>query len=75
VNEWIPVDEKLPDFEVLEVWCYDKDKGVVIGACEDSGGEYWSHIDKDEDGLVYVERTLYEVTHWQPLQKPEPPGD
>lgn len=70
---WFSVEERLPEFDVLEVWCYDKDKGIVVGTCEDSSGECWSYIDKDEDGLVYVERALYEVTHWMPIERPDPP--
>lgn len=62
VNQWISVDDKLPD-DCVEVLVYDTDCGIVIG---------WYDKEKGDFAADFIS-LLDAVTHWQPL--PEPPKE
>ena len=62
VNQWISVDDKLPD-DCVEVLVYDTDCGIVIGWYDKETGDFAADFISPLDA----------VTHWQPL--PEPPKE
>lgn len=65
---WILAAEKLPP-DNEKVWCYDaRDAEVIIGYHNYYG---WSHFYVNDNGIG--RSNLYDVTHWQPLSRPEPP--
>ena len=71
-NEWISVDERLPDnHRAVLVVC----KGTTIGCgtlrtIGSYGGGFWSLA--DADGTMYLTKYMhFIVTHWMEL--PEPP--
>ena len=73
--KWVSVEERLPDAQ-KDVWVYGKD-GVTIGywiylTNKKMGGLYWSDVYGDNDGMR--NDTIYDVTHWMPMDKPEPPS-
>lgn len=70
MNEWISVDERVPESSA-DVTVFSEEYGVV-------NGYYWSGIGwaPTEEPKWFVccgehEGSVYDVTHWQPL--PEPP--
>jgi len=70
---WISVDDRLPDSVNEDVWVYGKN-GVTIGSywrVKLSGDIYWSDVYGNNDGLR--DSSLYGVTHWMPMDIPEPP--
>ena len=62
VNQWISVDDKLPD-DCVEVLVYDTDCGIVIGWYDKETGDFAA------DFISLLDA----VTHWQPL--PESPKE
>ena len=66
-NEWVSVDERLPDFDV-PVLVYVKDifdnKGII------NITKYTITYDSTNNWLGY-ENNSFKITHWMPL--PEPP--
>lgn len=66
-TDWISVTDRLPP-DAEEVWAYDAREGVVLA----THGRYgWCDVYGDDDGLR--EPGLYQVTHWMPTDKPDPP--
>lgn len=57
-QDWISVEDQLPDIDEYVIWCRD-DYGMFI-----------EHLDKDMDVTKWI--SLLHITHWMPL--PEPPS-
>lgn len=75
VNEWIPVEERLPEEHELiddETGYYDKSDNVLCsGKNEYNEIEYW--IDYTIDGEWQCSEYLTgDEMYWQPLPEPEP---
>lgn len=64
---WRNVIDSLP-LDANEVWAYDADEGVIAAIYDRFG---WDHVYGDGDGLG--DSKLYQVTHWMPRDKPDPP--
>jgi len=65
--KWISIHQDEKPSLTEEVWVHDKEVGVTIGrysVIRERG--FWSDVYGDED-------RLYEVTHWMPMNRPEPP--
>ena len=72
-HSWISVEDSLPDSVSQEYWVYGSD-GVTIGTCYHtltSKGTVWADVYGDFDGMR--DDTIYDVTHWQPMDKPNAP--
>jgi len=69
MSGWISIADRLPE-PGEEVWIHDKEMGVTIGRY---GRGRWYDVYGDNDGLG--DDGLYEVTHWMPLPRPDPPSD
>ena len=68
---WIPVEERTPP-QNEEVWVHDaEEEGVTIGFYHSRYG--WQDIYGENDGLR--DNRLYDVTHWQLMNRPEAPGE
>jgi hypothetical protein len=71
MDDWISIEDKLP-LSGKEIWVYDEEDGVIIGLYSVIHGDgRWCHIYGDDDGLG--DDTLYNVTHWKPLERPQKP--
>lgn len=66
-EHWINIADALPPI-AKEVWAYDDEEGVIAATYGRFG---WDHIYGDDDGLRYSK--LCRVTHWMPIDKPDPP--
>ena len=71
--KWVSVSiqDELPPLGE-EVWVHDKEMGVTIGCysiIRERG--FWSAVYGDDDGLG--DDRLYGITHWMPMNRPEPP--
>ena len=74
--KWIPVTERLPDLELLEVKEDDKDVFPCLAARKHpraKGGKYTAKVWYDGYGFIdgISNDVTDEITHWMPL--PEPP--
>jgi len=57
--DWISVADRLPP-KAEEVWAYDAEEGVILAIYN-----YWNWHHGDSK--------LYQVSHWMPVDKPDPP--
>lgn len=62
IQEWIPVEERLPGQYYKDVLVYDKRDGVQFIAVLTHKGEWL---------IPHYEGYIFNITHWMPL--PEPP--
>ena len=72
--EWVSVDERLPEENVLVIvadWCnYD----LGIGRLEPIGGGHYQWVVGEIDGVIYLHGNSFKrISHWMPL--PEPPQE
>lgn len=57
-QDWINVEDRLPDIDEYVIWCRDDDVMFI------------EHLDKDMDVKKWI--SLLHITHWMPI--PEPPS-
>ena len=73
-QQWISIDDKLPDTKD-DLWVCYLDNGkqyITIGGIVQIGEiSRWSDVYGDGDGMG--DDTIYGVTHWMPMDIPEPP--
>ena len=79
VQKWIPVTERLPDLELVEVKTDDKDVYPCLAARKHpraNNGKYTAKVWYDGCGFIdgISNDVTDEVTHWMPLPGP-PKGD
>ena len=78
VREWIPVEERFPDLELVEAMSNDTDFYPCLAVIKHErlmGRRYISKLWYDKNGFIdgdCIDRTS-NVTHWMPL--PEPPKE
>lgn len=66
-DAWISITRSLPP-DNEEIWVHDLMMGITIGRHNRYG---WHDIHGDGDGLG--DNKLYDVTHWQLMDRPSPP--
>lgn len=74
-NEWIRVEDRLPESIINKVIVYCKNGYIGYGYCEDYKGEqiwYNPESRKPLGAWDIDDCSSYKVTHWMPL--PEPPN-
>lgn len=66
MNEWISVDDRLPEHKTPVV-VHSEKCGVLDGSLRDDGRDFWRHVWQCGAHLVS------DVTHWMPRHYPDPP--
>ena len=62
---WISVEDRLPRDSGI-VWIYENGYDIMLG-------RHYSGLWQTTDSFLNIVY-LYNVTHWQPLDKPKPPA-